>query len=171
MGRYATVVVDPPWATGGHFGWSGDNPRPAHPYQTTADVQQFPIPATLADNAWVFLWTTAGKVADAVECLKAWGLCYRFQMAWVKGGGPKPSKGPQYNAEYVIVGSKGKPHFLDTKAFKLANPWPRNPDKTSAKPEAFYELLRRVTAGPRLDIFNRRFIEGFDGWGDESPYG
>lgn len=126
----------------------------------------------LADDCWVFLWATAGRVGEAVGHIRAWGLQYRFLMTWAKGGrSPKPSHGPQYNAEYIVVASKGNPKFTTTKAFRLLNDWPREPDIVCAKPEGFYELLRRVTPGPRLDMFNRRFIDGFDGWGDESPYG
>ena len=40
----------------------------------------------------------------------------------------------------------------------------------SVKPDGFYKMVRRVTTGPRLDMFNRPRIEGFNGWGDESPY-
>jgi N6-adenosine-specific RNA methylase IME4 len=37
----------------------------------------------------------------------------------------------------------------------------------SAKPEAAFDLIRRNTPGPRLNLFERTPREGFDCWGDE----
>ena len=37
----------------------------------------------------------------------------------------------------------------------------------SSKPEEFYELVREMSPEPRIDIFARRNINGFDSWGDE----
>ena len=81
---------------------------------------------------------------------------------------------PKYTAEFIIVGRKGSPRFTDTKSFGTANFWKR-PGRVgqshSMKPEGFYDLLRRVTPGPRLDVFGRRRIAGFQSWGNEAPEG
>jgi N6-adenosine-specific RNA methylase IME4 len=37
----------------------------------------------------------------------------------------------------------------------------------SRKPDYFYNMVRRVTAGRRIDIFAREEREGFIAWGDE----
>ena len=102
-------------------------------------------------------------------------------MSWVKPNGPKPVGFPTYNMEPILVAKVGRPKFLETNGFRTANLWDAPRSKIFAptgwgrqivnctKPEGFYELLRRVTPEPRLDMFARRRIEGFEAWGDQAP--
>ena len=171
MGKFATVVIDPPWPLAPiglkAHGWS----ELPIPYQTVSlqDIAAFPVGATLADDAMLFVWTVNKYLPDTFGLLAEWGCRYTFTMTWVKGGGVQTPVTPCFNSEWVLVGRKGKPKFTDTKAFATANYWPRAGH--SAKPEGFYDLLRRVTPGPRLDIFGRRRIAGFESWGNEAPEG
>ena len=180
MGRYATVVIDPPWPVTSDLdltaapngvgfaptGFTASRPLPYGVMDLSA-IKAMPVNDVLAPDAWLYCWTTRRFLPDTFPVLEAWGCKYRFTMVWHKPDGPQLPQSPKYNAEFVVVGAKGNPRFLDIRAFNVANHWPRG--RHSEKPEGFYDLLRRVTLGPRLDIFGRRRIAGFDSWGLEAP--
>lgn len=177
MGKYKAVVIDPPWPTSGYFS-SAALEHKDHDYSTMSisDIALMPIENVMTDDSWLFMWATNGVMPEAYNLLDDWGCRYRFTMAWHKGIAPKPYGLPTYNAEYIIVGSRGKPKFRDVTGLFLINTWAAFRDVqgahiASAKPSGFYRLLERITEAPRLDIFGRRRIEGFDGWGNEYPDG
>ena len=174
MGKFATVVIDPPWPLSQPFGLRGGgligaSIQEQYGMMSLADIAALPIRAVLGDDSLLFCWTVNRFLPDTFAILSAWGCAYAYTMTWVKNGGIQTPVTPMFNAEWCIVGRKGKPQYLDTKAFNTANYWPRGAH--SEKPEGFYDLLRRVTPGPRLDIFGRRRIAGFTSWGNEAPEG
>ena len=183
--KYKTVVIGPPWPTGGYVTHPRGTPQNAigagcHTYasMTLDEIGQLGIEELLEPDAFVFLWTTSRFMRHAFEIVEDWGLQYMCMMVWDKVWGPKPIQYPMYNAEFILLAKRGRPRFLDTKRFRLVNQWPAvreptiknmNQRVSSAKPEGFYELLRRVAPAPRLDMFARRRIDGFDAWGDQVP--
>jgi len=175
-GKYRTIIVDPPWPvermTGDKF------------YQRPANEMEFDYPTmtisqikynrkllpvrklTNKTGCLVFLWTTQKHLPASFSILEAWGFKYLFTMDWDKGHGMKPVNLPIFNNEFVLVGKRGTVQFTSTKDFRTLFKGERR--KHSQKPPEFYDLLNRVTPGPRIDMFSREKHEGFDQFGNET---
>ena len=151
-GRYRTVVIDPPWP----MRKIERDVRPNqhgfdYPTLSEAELAALTLP-TMAD-AHLFLWTTQKFLPMALRLLDAWDARYVCTFVWHKPGGFQPVGLPQYNCEFALYARRGSPQFLDTTALPTCFTAPRR--EHSRKPDAFYDVVRRVTAGPRVDLFSR----------------
>lgn len=167
-GKYATIVVDPPWPMQKIEREVAPNQYAFdYPVMTIEDIAQLRILDDCADDqCHLFLWTTQKFLPDAFYILDCWGFKYVFEMVWHKNGGFQPYNLPQYNCEFILYARRGSPQFLETKAFNTCFNADRNGH--SVKPDEFYELLERVCPGPRIEIFARQKRGGFDTWGNEA---
>lgn len=165
-GKYRTIVIDPPWQTAKFERDCRPNQAGVLDYPTMSydELAAFHLP--IADEAHVYVWTTQKHLPAALFLLEDWGLTYVFTMVWHKPGGPQPFELPQYNCEFVLFARRGSLSFLDTKQFFTCFSAPRR--EHSRKPDEFYELVNRVSPGPRIDIFSREARDGFDQYGNET---
>lgn len=163
--KYRTIVIDPPWPI---EKITRDN-RPNQSiidYQTMTidEIKLFPInDIAYQDGCHVYLWTTHKFIPLAFEIFETWGVKYQCLLTWVKNVGMTPFSF-MYSTEHVLFGRIGT---LDLLKCGERLDFSAKTTGHSAKPDAFYELVRKVSPEPRIDVFNRRIIEGFDRYGNE----
>lgn len=168
LGLFDWFDIDPAWPEAG--GGGGSKPLS---YKLMKDLEQVEREVGLllqkhaAKNCGIFLWTTIPFLPAAIELVKKLGFEYKANFVWHKRGGPQPIGYPQYNHEIVVYATRGSPKFVNTTNFFTCFEAPRGAH--SEKPEEWYEMLRRTTAGRRVALYARREIEGFEVWGDQLP--
>ena len=167
-GKYATIVIDPPWP----MKFINRRVRPGQkemPYKTMPieQIKTLPVAQNALDDCYLLCWTTQTFLFSAIECLSEWGAAYRYLMVWHKSRGPIVFNHPYGNCEFIAVGTFGKPKLIAQTGLFMC--FDAEAGEHSVKPAAFYNMIARCFPAPRLDIFSRRLIPGFDVWGDEAP--
>lgn len=182
MTKYATIVVDPPWAY--DEGWPGLSTSSASLYKplgepvygrrkplgynplSVDEIAALPV-ADLADaDAHLYLWTTNRYLFDARRVAEAWGFRYGQTLIWAKTPkGIGPGGTFSQNAEYILFCRRGTlkaKQRLDSVWFN----WKRGAH--SVKPDAMLDMVEQVSPGPYVELFARRARFGWDYWGDQS---
>lgn len=154
------------------------------------------IPGTIADSlapdAHLWLWTTGPFLLDgsAASVARMWGFEPKAIVVWVKGRLDLKSVRMPEEAfvaalprlvlnlgmgryvrsctEFLLFATRGRGYaMVQDKGVPNVIVAPRT--QHSAKPDAAFDLIRRVSPGPRLSLFERGLRAGFDVHGDELP--
>ena len=168
-GRYGVIVIDPPWPMQKIERDVAPNQVDFdYPTMSEAELYAFcnSVAVMAADDCHLFMWTTQKFLPLSLSLIETCGFRYVLAMVWHKNGGFQPFGLPQYNCEFVVYARKGSPHFIDTKAFFCCFNGERR--EHSRKPEEFYDVIRRVTSGSRIDVFSRETHDGFEAFGNEA---
>lgn len=183
MTRYRTIVADPPWPIADFPAkLHGDGAALRTPRQTIQpDGRKVATPygtmgldaiAALSVKEWaerdahLYIWTINAYVEQTYALARAWGFKPVKLLVWCKAPKGRGLGGTFGSAtEYVLFcrrGSLASTSRIDRNWWE----WPRSAH--SAKPEAFLDVVERVSPGPYLELFARRDRLGWDTWGNES---
>lgn len=169
--KYRCIVIDPPWPTK----FIKRTKRPdqfgiAYPTMSLEEIKNYPLGKDFSieklayKDCHLYLWTTHTFLPFCFEIVKAWGFEYKCLMTWVKNVGMTPMSW-MYSTEHVLFCTKGNLPLLK-RGMRLD--FAAKVREHSRKPDEFYELVKKASPEPRIDIFSREKREGFDSWGKES---
>lgn len=164
--KYNIIYADPPWKYGCVEGI---------PYKTIPirDINCFPIQKITADNCALFLWVPYMILPKCIETLKQWGFRYvTVAFTWVKisrkKGTPLLGRGGwvRANAEVCLMGLKGKLKRESTNVSQIVLSPLR---EHSRKPDEVRERIVKLMGNlPRIELFARQTVKGWDCWGNET---
>jgi len=164
-GKYKTLVIDPPWPIEKILREVRPNQDSVdYPVMSVKEIKDLSIKDLIDQNGChIYLWTTHKHLPDALESLKVWGVKYQCILTWIKNVGFTPFSW-MYSTELVLFGRVGNLDLLE-KGVRLD--FSAKVREHSRKPNEFYEIAKRVSPVPRIDIFSREKREGFDQYGNE----
>jgi N6-adenosine-specific RNA methylase IME4 len=167
MTLYRTVYADPPWMERG----SGQIVRGAqrhYPLMSTDAICDLPI-AMLADsNAHLYLWVTNNFLEDGLRVVRTWGFRYVTMITWAKD---RIGLGQYFRGqtEHCIFAVRGNLPYKVADGIRQQGSTlitaPRS--RHSEKPEEMRRLIERVSYEPRIELFARGEVAGWDRFGNE----
>lgn len=170
--KYKIIYADPPWsyrdkALAGNRGASCK-----YKTQSTEWLKQLPVNKIADKDCILFLWITMPKLNEVFDIISAWGFEYKtVGFTWVKNN--KKSKSffwgmgcwTRANAELCLIATKGKPKRINAGVHSIIN---TSIEKHSKKPNITRDkIIELVGELPRIELFAREKILGWDVWGDE----
>jgi N6-adenosine-specific RNA methylase IME4 len=169
---YRTVVADPPWRPTMSV-VNGEAPKgsPQRHYATLDVSEIIRNRPRIAGQSHMYIWCLTQHVDWGYEVARAWGAEPITLLTW-----KKPGLGVgrfRCNTEHVLVArvgdrignpfGRGGRHSQATEGTLFE--WPRGPH--SEKPEAFFDLVERLSPPPYLEMYARSRRLGWAAWGNE----
>jgi len=173
-GKYGTILLDPPWRFANRTGKIAPEHKRLHRYPTMSfeEIAALPVGGIAAEKSHLYLWCPNALLLEALTIMKAWGFTYKTNIVWFKvrkDGGPD-GRGVGFYfrnvTELLLFGVKGHLRTLPPGRSQV-NIMISRKEEHSKKPDQVYDLIRRCSPGPYLELFARQRVRGWTQWGDE----
>lgn len=178
--KYKIIYADPPW----HFRSkelqkyaNGRFRSLEYVYQTekTKDMQKWDVNRITDVDCAIFMWSTDSHIPEAIELMQSWGFHYvTIAFIWAKtskNGVQLSNLGAwtMKNCEVCLLGTKGS-MLKYKKSNSVKQLFYAERKRHSEKPECVYKSICDLFGDiPRIELFARRSVPGWDCWGLEAP--
>ena len=166
---YKCILADPPWpiSMAGQRKRIKEGKKPdALPYKTMSidDICSLSVSDISDGDCHLWLWTTNQSLEDGFRVMREWGFKYLAPIHAIKPTGM--GNWFVHRTQTILFGYKEKCKFplsrYQPNIIRLGNP-----RKHSEKADITYRYIEAISPGPRIELFARRKIDGWDCWGDE----
>ncbi len=174
--KYNIIYADPPWSYRDKRKGHKISGGATNHYETMNidEIKNIPIQNIADDNCMLFMWVTFPNLQEGLDTIKAWGFKYktlRIQLDKNQQKNGKPFFGIGYytksNCEICLIGVKGKPikesNSVSSVVISQREQHSKKPDEIRDK---IVELCGDI---PRIELFARQAVDGWDCWGLEAP--
>lgn len=171
--KYKIIYADPAWSYAWGKGKNGGNFAPEKHYATmeTSEICKLPVKQLADKNCALLMWATMPCLPDAIEVMKAWGFKYKTcAFTWVKikkDGQPLAGMGSytKSNAELCLLGMRGHIEAVDKTIRQII--LCERMGHSVKPPETRDRIVKLFWDEPRVELFARQKVEGWDCWGNE----
>tara|TARA_R100001163_G_C5059196_1_gene195843 strand:+ start:1273 stop:1827 length:555 start_codon:yes stop_codon:yes gene_type:complete len=177
--KYNIIYADPPW----HYGsksavnnTNGSDIKPLSEHYNTMKLNELkllPINNLTLKDAVCFMWVTDSHLDEGLALLKAWGFKYKtIAFNWIK----KTSKGnycknvapwTMKSSEICLLGIKGqmtkykKKNNIESLVIAERSKHSKKPQEVRSRIELLFGDI------PKIELFAREKVSGWDCWGNE----
>ena len=173
MKKYGVIYADPPWR---YRVWSkkgaGRSAEAHYPTMSMEAIKALPVADLAAKDCALFLWLTLPLLYEGWAVMQAWGFVYKtVAFVWVKHNKKAESlfTGMGYwtraNAEVCLLATRGRPKRRACNVHQIILSHIEEHSKKPAEARRRIELL--LGEVPRIELFARQKVPGWDCWGNE----
>lgn len=164
-GKYRIIYADPPWKYGDERSGMG-GAADQYSLMDLEDIKALEVKDLAEEDSVLFMWGTAPLLKEALEVIEVWGFQYKTHMVWNKQKGPQGNYvSPRH--ELLFIATKGS-CTPDTNDRPNSVQTIERTGRHSEKPQEFRSLIEQLyTYGNKIELFTRKQIEGWEGFGNE----
>jgi N6-adenosine-specific RNA methylase IME4 len=176
LGRYGTILADPPWRFTNRTGKMAPEHRRLSRYSTMTlqDILELPVAQLALPKCHLYLWVPNALMPEGLEVMKRWGFTYKTNLVWYKvrkDGGPD-GRGVGFYfrnvTELILFGTRGSANRTLAPGRRQVNLLSSCKREHSRKPDELYDIIEACSSGPYLELFARRLRRNWTQWGDEA---